>query len=172
MVRGLRVLAAPLAALALTGCSGESGVTSTAAEPPATTEESSSDELAFARGRAVIATDDANVRLDVEIAETDEQRQQGLMFRRSLARNAGMVFVFDGPTQGGFWMKDTLVPLSIAFLDEEGRVLRMLDMEPCTADPCPSYDPNVAYFSALEVNQGVFRANGVEPGDIVTVERG
>jgi uncharacterized membrane protein (UPF0127 family) len=68
-------------------------------------------------------------------------------------------------------MKNTLIPLSIAFLDADGRILRILDMEPCEADPCPLYPPGVAYTSALEVNQGAFERWGVEVGDLVTLER-
>ncbi len=169
-----RLAAVLLLAGSLAGCSGDGEPDSTAAESTSTSTtatESQDDRLAFPRGRAVIAAGDERVRLDVEIAETAEQRQQGLMFRRSLPPRAGMIFLFSGPTQGGFWMKNTLVPLSIAFLDEQGRILRMLDMEPCRAEPCHVYDPEVAYFSALEVNQGSFDAWGVEQGDVVTVER-
>lgn len=111
------------------------------------------------------------MRLDVELAETPEERQQGLMHRQSLAERSGMLFLFQEPTSGGFWMKDTLIPLSIAFLDADGRILRILDMEPCRADPCPVYVPGVAYRAALEVNQGAFERAGVKVGDRVTVQR-
>ena len=78
---------------------------------------------------------------------------------------------FDGklelkaPASGGFWMKNTLIPLSIAFFDARGRILRMLDMEPCREEDCPLYDPGVPYHGALEVNRGAFQRWGVRAGD-------
>ncbi|MBD0290293.1 MAG: DUF192 domain-containing protein [Thermoleophilia bacterium] len=93
------------------------------------------------------------------------------MGRVALPANAGMLFVWDSDTSGGFWMKDTLIPLSIAFYDARGRILRVLDMVPCRADPCPVYDPGVAYRGALEVNRGAFRRWGVRAGDRITLAR-
>ena len=61
-------------------------------------------------------------------------------------------------------MKDTLIPLSIAFADDQGVIEAILDMEPCHADPCPAYLPHVSYVYALEVNKDQFRAHGVEKG--------
>jgi uncharacterized membrane protein (UPF0127 family) len=107
----------------------------------------------------------------VEIADSDEERRVGLMNRESLSEDAGMIFLFPRDTRGGFWMKDTLVPLSIAFVDRGGEILRILDMEPCRADPCRVYDPGVAFRSALEVNRGAFERWGVEEGDRLTLER-
>jgi hypothetical protein len=123
------------------------------------------------RATAVIETDGGPVVVEVELAETTEERRHGLMDRGSLPEQAGMLFVYSDDRRGGFWMKNTLIPLSIAFLDGEGRVLALLDMEPCQADPCPVYDPGVAYRLALEVNQGAFAEWGVELGDLVTVSR-
>ena len=122
---------------------------------------------AFPRATAVIDTGPRTVRLAVEVARTPEQQQLGLMHRTSLARNAGMAFVFPRPTTGGFWMKNTLIPLSIAFYDGRGRILRILDMAPCGADPCRIYDPGVTYRGALEVNRGAFRRLGVGRGDVI-----
>ena len=112
-----------------------------------------------------------DVSVDVEIADSERERTRGLMNRESLAEDAGMLFLFEGEQTGGFWMKDTLIPLSIAFVGPEGRILRILDMEPCRADPCPVYDPGVPYRSALEVNQGAFAEWGVEEGDRLTLTR-
>ena len=67
-------------------------------------------------------------------------------------------------------MKNTLIPLSIAFADAEGTIVSILDMEPCEADPCEIYDPGVPYRSALEVNQGAFDDWGVQVGDRLTLE--
>jgi uncharacterized membrane protein (UPF0127 family) len=121
--------------------------------------------------KAVIATGSGEVVVDVEVADTDATRQRGLMGRRTLAADAGMVFVFPQTTGGAFWMKDTLIPLSIAFYDEDGTILRILDMEPCRRDPCRLYDPGVAYRGALEVNRGAFDRWGVAEGDRLRLER-
>jgi len=107
---------------------------------------------------------DGEYTLQVEVADDPDERRYGLMERTDLAANAGMVFRFPGDADGGFWMKNTRIPLSIAFFDNRGEILRVLDMEPCTADPCPTYDPEVAYRGALEVNQGYFDELGVEEG--------
>jgi uncharacterized protein len=105
--------------------------------------------------------------LAVHVAADPDARAQGLMHREELPDRAGMVFVYPEDTTGGFWMKNTLIPLSIAFLDEEGRILSVLDMEPCERDPCPTYDPGLAYRHALEVNEGVFDELGAAEGDLV-----
>lgn len=86
------------------------------------------------------------------------------MGRESLPARGGMLFVFPDDTDGGFWMKDTLIPLSIAFADADGTILAILDMEPCRAEPCERYRPGVAYRYALEVNQGLFDEVGAEQG--------
>jgi uncharacterized membrane protein (UPF0127 family) len=121
--------------------------------------------------RVVIETGEGEVAVDVEVADSAGERAVGLMNRESLPEDAGMIFVFPEEHAGGFWMKDTLVPLSIAFADADGRILRILDMEPCEADPCEIYDPGVSYRSALEVNRGAFSEWGVEEGDRLTLER-
>jgi uncharacterized membrane protein (UPF0127 family) len=82
-----------------------------------------------------------------------------------------MVFLFPQDETGGFWMKNTLIPLSIAYYDRAGKIVRILDMEPCMADSCPVYEPGVAYRGALEVNQGAFRRWGVAEGDTIELER-
>jgi hypothetical protein len=126
---------------------------------------------AFPRATAVLDTGERQVRLTVEVADEPDEWRVGLMNRRSLARNAGMIFLFPQPTRGGFWMKNTLIPLSIAFFDARGRILRIMVMTPCRADPCPTYDPNVAYRGALEVNRGSFGRWGVRRGDRVRLLR-
>jgi uncharacterized protein len=146
------------AALAIAGIAGGSA-------PPRETAD------AFPRGKAVITTKARRVVLDVEIASRPEQWQLGLMHRTRLPARAGMVFLFPRPTRGGFWMKNTRIPLSIAFFDGRGRILRILDMRPCVADPCRVYEPGVAYRGALEVNRGAFARLGVRRGDVVHVRR-
>lgn len=89
------------------------------------------------------------------------------MGRTALPSDQGMVFVFGRPTTDRFWMKDTLIPLSIAFWDERNRVVAILDMPPCRADPCPTYGPDQPYDGAVEVNLGYFADHGIEVGDHV-----
>jgi uncharacterized membrane protein (UPF0127 family) len=127
--------------------------------------------LTFPHGRALIRIPHKTVTVKVEIAETTAQLQQGLMGRRSLAPKSGMAFLFATDTRGRFWMKDTLIPLSIAFWGKTGRILRILDMAPCRADPCKVYDPHVAFRGALEVNRGAFARWGVHRGAVVTIRR-
>ena len=84
--------------------------------------------------------------------------------------DAGMVFLWEGPVETTFWMKDTLIPLSIAFWNERGRIIEILDMAPCRQDDCPSYGPDEPFVGALEVNRGFFDDHGVEVGDRVFLE--
>jgi uncharacterized protein len=119
--------------------------------------------------RAVIETGAGDVVVQVEVADTAAEREHGLMGRQELAADSGMAFVFPEDTTTSFWMKDTPIPLSIAFYDDAGRIVRILDMQPCRADPCPVYDPEAAYRGALEVNVGAFRRWGVEVGDHLRV---
>jgi uncharacterized membrane protein (UPF0127 family) len=90
------------------------------------------------------------VRIDPELALTTAQRQRGLMLRRKAPAD-GMLFVFPTVTTGGFWMKHTLVPLTIVFFDSRGARVRKLSMTPCRADPCKIYDPRRRYRFALEL---------------------
>jgi uncharacterized membrane protein (UPF0127 family) len=161
--------------LLLAACGGEdtaSPPTTTVAgvETTTTEEEATTSEPEQSGPVVVIQTPSGEVVVPVEVADSPEERQVGLMNRESLAEDAGMIFLFDEATASGFWMKDTLIPLSIAFADEDGTILRILDMEPCEADPCEVYDPGVPYWSALEVNQGSFSRWGVEEGDSLTLE--
>jgi uncharacterized membrane protein (UPF0127 family) len=128
-------------------------------------------EDGFQTGRVLLGADDDDVLIDVEIAETQEERAKGLMNRESLPEDAGMMFVYFEPTSGGFWMKDTLIPLSIAFIDEEETITQIIDMEPCSKDPCRVYSPDADYVAALEVNQGAFDEWGVDVGDTVRLLR-
>jgi uncharacterized membrane protein (UPF0127 family) len=121
--------------------------------------------------RAVIETKGDEVTVHVEVADTQAERARGLMGRRELPDDAGMVFVFPTDSTSAFWMKDTLIPLSIAFYDESGTIVRILDMEPCIQDPCARYDPEASYRGALEVNRGAFEGWGVREGNVLRLER-
>jgi uncharacterized membrane protein (UPF0127 family) len=128
--------------------------------------------LAFAalRAHADVAFRTAHVKvaghdLKVELALSDEQRQQGLLFRTSLGANDGMLFVFDEPAYHAMWMKNTLIPLSVAFIDRKGEILNILDMEPQTLDSHMAAGPAVY---AIETNKGWFAEKKVKVGDKVT----
>ena len=99
--------------------------------------------------------------IQAEVAQTDAQRQQGLMFREKMANNHGMVFVFDQVTSQCMWMKNTPLPLSVAFIDAEGKIVNIEDMQPKTLDSHCSAKP-VKY--ALEMNLGWFKAKNIKPG--------
>ena len=106
------------------------------------------------------------VPVEVEIADTDAERQTGLMERNVLPENAGMLFVFEGEQTLSFWMRDTLIPLSIAYIDAEGRIVNIQDMQPLDDVP-PHYVSAEPAQYALEVNQGFFEERGVVVGDTV-----
>ena len=125
----------------------------------------------FPKGKALIRTAAKTVTVQVELARTSQQQQQGLRGRTSLAPKGGMAFLFGRALRARFWMKDTKIPLSIAFWGRRGRILKILDMTPCLNDPCPRYDPRVAFWGALEVNRGAFRRWGVREGDFVEIRR-
>lgn len=172
------LLASLVLAFGAAGCGGDGdsggddAVTTAATDETTTAEtdtETGSDELE--RGTVTIETTEGPVSIDVEIADSDEERQVGLMNRESLPEDAGMLFVFEGDVEFGFWMKNTLIPLSIAFADAGGEIVRILDMEPCEADPCTVYKPGATYRTALEVNQGAFADWGVAEGDRLTLDR-
>lgn len=110
-------------------------------------------------------TTNGTVSLRVETANTPEERSKGLMGRASLPTDEGMAFLYDAPTQDSFWMKDTLIPLSIAFWGKGERIISILDMSPCTADPCRTYSPGVPFVGAVEVDQGYFAEHGIQVGD-------
>ena len=114
-----------------------------------------------------IRTDDGTVSLDVQVADTPDERQRGLMGREGLSPYDGMAFVWEEPVVSSFWMKDTLIPLSIAFWDDAGRIISILDMDPCTEDPCPSYGPDEPFVGAVEVDRGALEERGVTLGDRV-----
>jgi uncharacterized membrane protein (UPF0127 family) len=121
--------------------------------------------------RGTLFLGSSRVPLRVEVAETEASKERGLMNRTTLAEDAGMVFPFDGPTTATFYMKDTLIPLSIAFWDGTRRIVAILDMEPCPADPCQNYSAGVPFVAAVEANRGFFAEHGIGIGDTVELER-
>lgn len=129
--------------------------------------EASPEPLATA---TVVVTDgESPSELTVEIADEPAERARGLMFRDELADDAGMLFVFPGDTQVGFWMKDTTIPLSIAFIAADGTIVDVQDMQPLVKELTRAPGP---YRYALEVNQGWFPRHGYGVADVVEVPGG
>jgi uncharacterized membrane protein (UPF0127 family) len=96
-----------------------------------------------------------------QVALTPEQRQIGLMLRKDMPQQEGMIFIFEQPSQQCFWMKNTLIPLTAAFVADDGRIVNLVDMKPQTLDAHCSREP-VRY--VLEMNQGWFAKKGIQAG--------
>jgi uncharacterized protein len=103
--------------------------------------------------------------LFVHLADSPDERARGLMGVRDLPDDGGMAFSFGGPSTAPFWMKDTLIPLSIAFVAQDGRIIALANMAPCRAEPCPTYAVRAPYTLAVEANAGWFRNHGIHEGD-------
>lgn len=119
-----------------------------------------------------IVTDTATFSLRVELATTEAQRALGLMYRTQLPPNAGMLFLYPKPQPptSSFWMLHTRIPLDIAFLGADGRILNIQTMAPCQSTipwRCPIYPAGVTYSAALEVNKGYFAHHAISVGDRV-----
>ncbi|MCL2128927.1 MAG: DUF192 domain-containing protein [Treponema sp.] len=116
----------------------------------------------FEKKEILIQGRGGNISLLVEIAKTPSQQQQGLMYRKNLKDGEGMLFVYEKDEVMSFWMKNTLIPLSIAFFSWDGKILEIYNMEPGNLNPVRS-SRSVRY--ALEVPQGWFSRAGLEAGD-------
>ena len=123
---------------------------------------------AVASNRAIVtvSSGDAQATVTVEIAATEKQRQQGLMLRQSMAEDAGMIFLFPAETTVGFWMRNTYLPLDIAYIDASGKVLEVRRGQPLDE---ASLTPKGPYRYTLEMNQGWFERHGFGPGSSVTL---
>jgi uncharacterized membrane protein (UPF0127 family) len=117
--------------------------------------------------RAKVHTAKGVAVVTLEVARTQAAHERGLMGRSELAPDAGMLFVFDQSSPHGFWMKNTLIPLDMLFLGDDGRVLSVVERKPLTEDVT---DGGVASRYVLEVNGGWARAHGLARGDQVTLE--
>lgn len=101
--------------------------------------------------------------IEVQVASDDASRSKGLMFRTELPADEGMLFVFDRPQQAGFWMKNTPLPLSVAYISPEGRILEIHPLEPQSEQVITSRFRNILF--ALEMHRGWFEENKILPGD-------
>ena len=128
--------------------------------------------MTFDTTRLSLISDADTVRITAEVATDPDRRAMGLMEREDLPPEHGMIFVYPTvqDTAGAFYMYRTLIPLDIAFLDEEGRIVRIRAMEPCRSpNPrlCPRYAAGAQFKAALEVNRGFFERHGIGVGDRV-----
>jgi len=134
------------------------------AAPAAQTAPSSSSaapRIVFPDGYAVV----------VEVAADDDTRTQGLMFRDHLADDRGMIFLFTQTGEYPFWMKNTLIPLDMIWIDDARRIVHVAhDVPPCKADPCESYPPNAPARYVLEVAAGVAAKHHLKDGDTLRFE--
>jgi uncharacterized protein len=130
------------------------------------------------RGGAVILSEGGRVaRVRVQIADTPDRQEVGLMCRNTLESDAGMLFIFPASTRTSFWMKNTLIPLAIAFIDANWHIVKIMEM-PVAPDPTsddasafPLYGPHQPFRYALEVNAGFFKAHGIsEQGEVRFVQ--
>jgi uncharacterized membrane protein (UPF0127 family) len=115
---------------------------------------------------AVVGGDGARAELTVELARSAEERARGLSLRDELPQDRGMLFVFGEDTEAAFWMKDTSIPLSIAFIAADGTILDIQEMEPFSTQ---LHSPPAPYRYALEVNRGWFQEDGFAEGDRVEI---
>ena len=131
---------------------------------PRTTAPAAEPETAQAPTLNIVKADGERVEVAVEIADTRTEQARGLMERTQLAEDAGMLFVLESEQSPGFYMENTLIPLSIAFMDSGGRIVDIQDMKALDDTP-PHYTSAEPARYALEVNKGFFDERGVEVGD-------
>ena len=162
-----------IVALFLIGCSGpqaapdtQSQRTPQSSQTTTAWNEETTSEPSGLRTLVIDASGGKKVEVRVEVADDLAEQTKGLMDRTTLGENRGMLFVYPEEQELSFWMKNTLIPLSIAFIDSERRIVDIQDMKPLDDKP-PSYVSADPAQYALEVNQGFFEKRGVKVGDRV-----
>jgi uncharacterized membrane protein (UPF0127 family) len=129
----------------------------------------SSEPRRTAQGSRIIFPD--GYAVTVEVAADDPTRQQGLMFRDNLPGDRGMIFLFRRAGEYPFWMKNTLIPLDMIWLDDQKRIVHVAhDVPPCKADPCPNYPPSAVASYVLELAGGVAARHGLANGQTLRFE--
>ena len=154
-----------LLCLLIVACGSDNGSSPAATDTTAPAETSPTEAAGDASTLTLIDGSGGEHQLSIETADTADERSVGLSNRRSLDPDAGMFFVFENRGLG-FWMKDTYIPLSVAFIARCGEIVEIADMEPESLD-LHQADANYAF--GLEVNQGWFAANDIEIGDRVVI---
>lgn len=110
------------------------------------------------------------IKIRAEIADSPEEITTGLMFRQSLGKNEGMLFVFPGSAVRNFWMKNTIIPLDMIFIAEDGTIAKIHHAVPCTSEPCPLYSSERPVKYVLEVNGNFTAENGIEEGNPAVIK--
>ncbi|HEV7427573.1 MAG TPA: DUF192 domain-containing protein [Thermoanaerobaculia bacterium] len=133
----------------------------TAPVPATTTADAATPRIILPDRSAVI----------VEVASDDATREQGLMYRDHMADDRGMIFLFPQAGEYPFWMKNTLIPLDMIWMNSDHRIVHIAhDVPPCKADPCPNYPPNAKASSVLELAAGVAAKHHLRDGDVLRFE--
>ncbi len=126
-------------------------------------------DVLFKHSSLKIETKNGPVLLDVEVADTEPKREQGLMFRRTIAENQGMIFLFDGEQEITMWMKNTYIPLDMVFIGNDWRVVHIaFDAEPFSTDVISSVRPASR---VIEIAAGQAKKLGIKVGDSVSLQR-
>ena len=105
------------------------------------------------------------IKLNVDIADDNQERQNGLMFRERLDEDSGMFFIFDEQDYQTFWMKNTLIPLDMIFIDKDFQIVDIKNAVPCKADPCALYKSSKPALYVLEANSNFTARNDIKVGD-------
>ncbi len=163
-----------LLVLLLAGCGGTQADQSTGSQEnqrsSGATPEETRKEASDPPTVVIDVSGGKQVQVRVEVADDFFERQRGLMYRTALGEDRGMLFVFQREQPLSFWMKNTRIPLSIAYIDPKGRITDILDMKPFD-DEQPHYLSSEPVMYALEVNQGFFDERGVKVGDHAELPR-
>jgi uncharacterized protein len=150
----------------LPAASSHPGASSTSASQPATMQAKNSGQMLPLSAQITVA----DQVIQLEVAQTMEQQEIGLMYRTELAKDRGMVFVFDPPRRTAFWMKNTLIPLDMVFL-LKGKVQAVSsNVPPCQADPCPTYGPKALVDQVIELRAGRALELGLKQGDRLVLQ--
>jgi uncharacterized membrane protein (UPF0127 family) len=153
-------------AVLLVACTKSPNVPAAAQEPPAQPQTQTPAEAAGPR----VTFPDGFV-VHVEIAANDELRAQGLMYRDQLRPATGMLFLFPEAGEYPFWMKNTLIPLDMIWIDRDRKIVHVAhDVPPCKIENCPNYPPNAIALYVLEVAAGVAKQHGLKNGDLLRFE--
>lgn len=129
----------------------------------------------MARGSVVRFSDEQTstmAQFNVEIADTNAERARGLMFRKRLGQNRGMLFIFEDDSVRNFWMKNTLIPLDMIFVDSEGKVVSIQkNVPPCVdGTSCPVYSSGAGARYVLEINAGLAQIHAIQPGTRMDIQ--
>ena len=111
-----------------------------------------------------------NNKLSIKIAKTSEEKAKGLMFVESMPENQGMLFVFDDEDKRTFWMKNTLIPLDMLWIDKNKQIVDIITAQPCKQDPCPTYSSDQKAKYILELNADYCEQDNIQKGDKVEFE--